>query len=93
MAMTIRTIEDRFARLLALHDMVLDIEENNQGELEFLANNPTMNAFITGCKEHMEQESDLLAQEIALHALEGEFPQFQGLLDNIVKMALENTNV
>ena len=50
MAMTIRTMEDRFANLLALHQLVDRIEENNQGELEFLVGNPTLNTFMKDMK-------------------------------------------
>ena len=87
MAMTIRTLENRFYALLALHELVFKIEENNEGELEFMEDNPTLNAFINDCKNHLLTESDIIYKEITRHSLKGEFPQFQGLMDSIFAMA------
>ena len=86
MAMTIRTIEDRFASLLALHDLVFKIEEETQNELGFLADNPTLNTFVKDVNAFMENEKHILAKEIARQALQGEFTQFKDLMDNIVAM-------
>ena len=82
MAMTIRTMEDRFANLLALHQLVDRIEENNQGELEFLVGNPTLNTFMKDMKAYMADEKKILADEIAKQALVGEFT----LMDSIKTM-------
>jgi len=88
MAMTIRTMEDRFANLLALHQLVDRIEENNQGELEFLVGNPTLNTFMKDMKAYMANEKKILAEEIAKQALGGEFT----LVDNIVAMTGGDSN-
>ena len=87
MAMTISTVENRFARLLALHELVHTIGQNNEGELSFLADNKTLNTFMRDAQEHMQNEADTLAEEIGRHALHGEFSEFKGLMDSIVSMA------
>ena len=92
MAMTIRTIEDRFMSLLALHQLVYRIEENTQDELGFLADNPTLNTFMKDVKAYMENEKNILSQEIARQALGGEFTEFKGLMDSIVTMAKGELN-
>ena len=92
MAMTIRTIEDRFMSLLALHQLVYRIEENTQDELGFLADNPTLNTFMKDVKAYMENEKNILSQEIARQALGGEFTEFKGLMDSIVAMAKGELN-
>ena len=92
MAMTIRTIEDRFMSLLALHQLVYRIEENTQDELGFLADNPTLNTFMKDVKAYMENEKNILSEEIAKQALGGEFTEFKGLMDSIVTMAKGELN-
>ena len=92
MAMTIRTIEDRFVSLLALHELVFKIEENTQNELGFLADNPTLNTFVKDVKAYMENEKNILSEEIAKQALGGEFTEFKGLMDSIVTMAKGELN-
>ena len=85
--MTLRTIEERFARLLALHDLVFEIEQNKQGELEFLADNHTLNIFVDDCKKHMETEGLAISQALAMQAAQGALPELQSLLDSIKLMA------
>ena len=92
MAMTIRTIEDRFMSLLALHQLVYNIEKDTQNELGFLADNPTLDTFMKDVKAYMDNEKHILSQEIARQALGGEFTEFKGLMDCIVAMAKGELN-
>ena len=86
MPMTIRTIEDKFASLLTLHQLICNIEKDTQNELGFLADNPTLDAFIKDTKAYMANEQYILSEEIAKQALRGEFTELKGLMESITAM-------